>query len=63
MIVITDHKKVETWTTLKRMCKVKGFSYEYLKKVKRHCFPFRYKGITIHKVDVNSVNGVEPKKA
>ncbi len=50
VIVIESENKPEVYSTLTKLCEIKGFSYHYLKGLK---FPFKYKGLDFHKVNVS----------
>ena len=41
-------KPFETWGSLTEACRVHGWSYNYLKRMK---FPFTYRGLTFIKTD------------
>jgi|GEM_PF-5692406 len=41
IIILTKEESYEAWGSLVELCKVKGFSYNYLKRFK---YPFNYKG-------------------
>lgn len=48
IIVLTKGESLETWGSLSEICRVKDWSYNYLKKKK---FPFEYKGWKFRKRD------------
>jgi len=54
IIILTNLKDFECWGSLVELCKVKGFSYNYLKRKK---FPFEYKGLKFIRVPFRSSNG------
>ena len=58
IIILTDGFNYECWGSLVELCKVKKFSYHYLKNKK---FPFEHKGCKFYKVPFRSENGVERK--
>lgn len=47
VIILTNGRDYEVWGGIKELCKEKGFSYNYLKRLK---FPFEYKGLFFIKV-------------
>lgn len=54
IIILTNLKDFECWGSLVELCKVNGFSYNYLKRKK---FPFEYKGLKFIRVPFRSSNG------
>jgi hypothetical protein len=54
IIILTNLKDFECWGSLVELCKVKGFSYNYLKRKK---FPFEYKGLKFIRVPFRASNG------
>ena len=42
IIILTNGESHEAWGSLVELCKVKGFSHNYLKRLK---YPFMYKGL------------------
>ena len=55
IIILTNGESYEAWGSLVELCKVKGFSHNYLKRLK---FPFEYKGLNFQRVPFRSSNGV-----
>lgn len=55
IIILTNGESCEAWGSLVELCRIHGFSYNYLKAKK---FPFEYKGIQFNKVPFRSVNGI-----
>ena len=55
IIILTDGNTYEAWGSLVELCKVKGYSYNYLKRFK---FPFYYKGKNFVRVPVRAANGI-----
>ncbi len=47
VIILTNGKDYEVWGGIKELCDKKGFSYNYLKRLK---FPFKYRGLNFVKV-------------
>ena len=56
IIILTDGESYETYGSLTELCKLHGFSYNYLKRFK---FPFQYKGLHFIKTPYRSLNGVK----
>lgn len=54
VIILTNKESHEAWGSLVELCKVKGFSYNYLKKKK---YPFEYKGLNFIRVPFRASNG------
>jgi hypothetical protein len=54
IIILTNVESYEAWGSLVELCKVKGFSHNYLKRLK---FPFEYKGLKFIRVPFRSSNG------
>jgi len=54
IIILTNKESYEAWGSLVELCKVKGFSYNYLKRLK---YPFDYKGLHFIRVPFRSSNG------
>ncbi len=54
IIILTNGECYESWGSIAEICKVKGFSYNYLKRLK---FPFKYKGLDFIKVPFRACNG------
>jgi len=54
IIILTNGDSHEAWGSLVELCKVKGFSYNYLKRFK---FPFEYKSLKFDRVPFRSENG------
>jgi hypothetical protein len=49
ILLIPPNNEIECYSGFKKMCEIKGWSYNYLKRQK---FPFDYKDFEIHKVEV-----------
>lgn len=47
IIILSFDDKKECWGSIAEICRVKGWSYNYLKRLK---FPFTYRGINFEKV-------------
>lgn len=55
IIILTNTECYEAWGSITEICEVKkGFSYNYLKRLK---FPFKYKGLEFIKVPFRAPNG------
>jgi hypothetical protein len=54
IIILTNGESYEAWGSLVELCKVKGFSHNYLKRLK---FPFEYKGLKFIRVPFRASNG------
>lgn len=54
IIIITNGESYEAWGSLVEICKEKGFSYNYLKRIK---YPFKYKGLYFIRVPFRYSNG------
>lgn len=54
IIILTNGESYEAWGSLVELCKVKGFSHNYLKRLK---FPFKYKKLKFIRVPFRSSNG------
>lgn len=50
ILAIIDDKDTEFYTSLKKLCNLKGYSYYYLRNKK---FPIQYKGKLIIKKQLN----------
>ena len=55
IIILTNGGSYEAWGSLVELCKVKGYSYNYLKRKK---YPFEYKGVLFVRVPFREENGV-----
>ena len=55
IIILTDGESFEAWGSLVEICEVKGFSHNYLKRLK---YPFEYRGLKFIKVPFRVANGV-----
>ena len=55
VILLLDGENYECWGSLTELCKVKGFSYNYLKRKK---FPFAYKKLRFVRVPFRKENGI-----
>jgi len=55
IIILTYGESYEAWGSLVELCKVKGFSHNYLKRLK---FPFEYKGLNFILVPFRASNGL-----
>jgi hypothetical protein len=55
VILLLDNEHYECWGSLTEICKVKGFSYNYLKRKK---FPFIYKKLRFVRVPFRKENGI-----
>jgi len=55
IIILTNGESYEAWGSLVELCKVKGFSHNYLKRLK---FPFEYKGLNFIRVPFRASNGL-----
>ena len=53
IIILTNGESFEAWGSLSELCKVKGFSYNYLKRLK---FPFKYKEFNFIRVPFRQEN-------
>jgi hypothetical protein len=54
IIILTNEESYEAWGSLVELCKVKGFSHNYLKRLK---YPFKYKGLKFIRVPFRASNG------
>lgn len=54
VIILTNGESYEAWGSLVELCKVKGFSHNFLKRLK---FPFEYKGLKFIRVPFRTLNG------
>ena len=54
IIILTNGEAHEAWGSLVELCDVKGFSYNYLKRMK---YPFKYKGLDFIRVPFRAANG------
>ena len=54
IIILTNGESYEAWGSLVELCKVKGFSHNYLKRLK---FPFEYKWLKFIRVPFRAQNG------
>lgn len=55
IIILHQNNNFEAYGSLKACCRIKKFSYNYLKNKK---YPFIYKGITFTKAPFNQFNGI-----
>jgi hypothetical protein len=53
IIILTNGECYEAWGSLVELCRVKGFSHNYLKRLK---FPFEYKGLKFIRVPFRASN-------
>ena len=58
VIILTDGENHEVWGGLSELCRVYGFSRDYLKTKK---FPFTYKGLDFIRVEFRKRLDVTPK--
>ena len=58
VIILTDGEIQEVWGSLSEICRVYGFSRNYLKTKK---YPFTYKGLQFTRVEFRKQLGVTPK--
>ena len=52
VIVLLTQNEIEVYSTLTGLCKAKGLSYNYLKKLK---FPIHYRSYVIYKEELRQV--------
>lgn len=56
IIILSSGDLTEAWGSLVELCKVKGYSYNYLKS---KSYPFIYKGVNFDRVPFRKENGIK----
>ena len=55
VITLTKGSQIEVWGSLTEICRIKGYSYYYLRNKK---YPFEYRGVKFDKIEYRKENGI-----